>query len=175
MKKNKIAPEIAPTEKEIIFCISLYFGIPKKFGRSHFTFKMYLKEIAEKRFFVQKIKDHTERELFKIYLSTMRTKRQISLEVTNKTTIGVYIINRNLKRLVCEIMQDYENGILQVQEYQKPPTKRQNAKRINEYLQKIGISDRVPLRKKSKKELLKDWEKFSSELEAKTNELEKLK
>lgn len=171
MKRNKIVPENAPPEKEIIFCISLYFGVPKKFGRSLPLFKMYLKEIAEKRFFIQNIKDHTEKKLFEIYLSTMQTKREISLEVTRKTTIGVYLINRNLKKLVFEIMQDFENGLLQVQEYQRPQTKRQTTKKINEYLEKMGINKKIPLRKKSKRELLKDWEKFSRELEAKTNEL----
>lgn len=171
MKNNKIKPENAPPEKQIVFCISLYFSIPKNFNRSNYLFKMYLQKIVENRFFMQTINNEPEKNLFKKYLSTQKTKRQISVEETKKTTSGVYLINKNLKQLVFEIMHDYKNGVLNIVEYKKPPTKREANRKTNEYLQEMGFTERIPLKKKSQKEVLKDWEKFKNELETQSNEI----
>lgn len=167
-KKPKIAPEIAPPEKQIIFCISLYFSIPKKFNRSISLFKIYLNEIAEKRSYLDKIKDATQKSIFKIYLTSKKTKREISVSETNKSTSGVYLINRNLQNLVNEIMQDFESGLLKVQPIKKKPTKRDMIRKLNEDLQKIGYDIKIPLRKPSQREYLSDWRKFSTKIDAET-------
>lgn len=164
---NEIETATAPAEKDIVFCISLYFGISPKFNHSEILFKPYLKEIAEKRQYFQKITNAKEKEIFQTYLSQRISKIETSKTLINHTTKGVYLINKNLSGLIAEIMKDYENGLLQVVEYQKPPTKRELIKKANEKLKKMGIDTKIPLRKKSDKEHINDWEKFKNELEAK--------
>lgn len=166
---NEIKPTKTPTEKDLKFCISLYFGISPKFSiYNNILFKMYLKEIAEKRFFLEKIKNLKEKKIFEIYLQGRKSKKEISINETENNHLGVFIINKHLKTLVSEIMHDYENNLLQVQKYKKPPTQREINKKANAYLQKLGIKAKIPLRKPSKKELLKSWEKLKDDL---TNEL----
>lgn len=164
---NEIEPATAPAEKDIVFCISLYFGIAPKFSRSDILFKMYLREIAEKRKYFDSINNPKEKEVFKTYLYQSISKVETSKLLTNHTKTGVYLIDKNLRGLVTEIMKDYENGLLHVVEYQKPLTKREVIKKVNENLQQMGIDTKIPLRKKSDKEHLNDWEKFKNKLESK--------
>lgn len=156
---NEIEPATAPAEKDIIFCISLYFAIHPKFNRSEISYKFYLNNIAIKRNFLLLINNPKEREIFTSFLNDQKSKVQISKDLTNHTTKGVYIINKNLKLLVSAILQDHKNGLLEVKEYKKPPTKREINRKANEYLKKIGSSIRIPLRKPSAKEAFKKWQK----------------
>lgn len=162
---TKIQPTKAPAEKELIFCVSLYFAIPPKFSiRNNIIFKMYLWQIIEKRNFWEKIAEPNERNIFKYYLKSKDTKRRISVLETGRTNTGVYIINKNLQKLTEEIRKDYENGLLKIQEYKKPPTQREINRKLNECLKSQGIETRVPLRKKSKRELLNQWKKTSEKI-----------
>lgn len=167
---SEIEPATAPSEKEIIFCISLYFGISPKFTRQHGLYKLYLKQIADKRDFLNKILIPTERHLFNLFLTSAKPKLNISIDTIGKTRIGVYLINKNLCLLMSGIRQDYENGLLAVQEYQKPPTKRDKIKQANEYLKEMGIDAKIPLRKKSKKEIINEWQNFHQNFEEQINE-----
>lgn len=170
MKKQKVIRvplAKAPTEKKIVFCISLYFAIPKVYSRQHYQFKTHLKAIADKRNFLESISDKLEKEIFKTYLSCRTPKVEISVLLTKKTNSGVYLINKNLQKLVDEIMIDYDNGILKVQAYTKPPTQTQINKKINEFYKKTGSNKRIPLREKSLREITSDWK----EKNAKFNQL----
>lgn len=169
--KNEIPPANAPTEKEIIFCISLYFGIPPKFSRCDILFKPYLKEIAEKRRYFDKISNPKEKEVFKTFLNERIPKLEISKKITNHTKKGVYLIDSNLRNLVCEIMKDYENGLLEIIQYQKPPTNRELLKNLNEKLQKRGIDIKIPLRKQSKREIINKLRKKTNKISSKINNL----
>ena len=168
---NEIKPATAPPEKEIIFCISLYFGVPPKFSHSDILFKPYLKQITEKRRYFEKIINPKEKEIFKTYIYNRISKIETSKTLTNHTKKGVYLIDKNLSGLITEIMKDYENGLLQVIEYQKPITKREIIKKANEKLKERGINIKIPLRKRSKKELLNDWRKKTNEISSKINNL----
>ena len=99
------------------------------------------------------------------------SKIETSKTLTNHTKKGVYLIDKNLSGLITEIMKDYENGLLQVIEYQKPITKREIIKKANEKLKERGINIKIPLRKRSKKELLNDWRKKTNEISSKINNL----
>lgn len=156
---NEIEPATAPAEKDIIFCISLYFAIHPKFNRSEILYKYYLNDIAIKRNFLLSIDNPKDREIFMSFLNDRKSKVQISKDLTNHTTKGVYIINKNLKLLVSAILEDHKNGLLEVKQYQKPQTQRKKNRKANEYLKKIGSSIRIPLRKPSEKEVLKKWQK----------------
>lgn len=170
---EEIKPTPPPPEKDLIFCISLYFPISPKFKTSNnILHKIYLHEIVKERGFLSTVNNQTEKRIFEIYIKTLKRKRDISVTETNSTTIGQYLIHRNLNRLIFEIKQDFENGLLQVQEYTPPPTKRDLIKRANEYLKKIGSEKRIPLRKRSTRELLSDWKKKSQEI---NEEIKKLK
>ncbi len=143
---NEIEPITAPTEKEIIFCISLYFGISPRFTGKNLLYKDYLHRIADSRNYLQKIKNPTEKEMFLLYLTTSKPKLEISIEKTNKTNTGIFLINKNLRFLVSEIMQDYEKGYLKVKLYIQP------------------------LRKKTDNQYLSEWKKFGNELNNQINE-----
>lgn len=112
---GKVQPENAPKEPDIIFCISLYFIIDKKFNRFNKLYKKYLLEIVVKRKFLESFENKTEKKIFLKFLTSQKSKRLISIEQTNRTTKGYYLINRCLKKLVFEILQDYENNLLKVQ------------------------------------------------------------
>lgn len=143
---KEIQPATAPTEKEIIFCISLYFGISPKFNSKNFLFKDYLHRIANSRNFLQKIKNTVEREMFRLYLSTSKSKLDIAKEKINKIRYGVFLINKNLGGLVSEISQDHEKQLLKVKPYIEPP------------------------RRKTKKQYFNDWNKFKNDFDKQTNE-----
>lgn len=165
MKKQKVIRvplAKAPAEKKIVFCISLYFAIPKVYSRQHYQFKTHLKAIADKRNFIESISDKLEKELFRTYLTTKTPKVKISVLLTKKTNSGVYLINKNLQKLVDEIMTDYESGILKVQPYTKPRTKTELNKKINEYCKEHSINVQVPLRKPTVKEEFKKFKEKSS-------------
>ncbi len=168
---NEIEPETAPAEKEIIFCISLYFGIPPKFSRCDILFKPYLKAITDKRRYFEKISNPKEKEIFQTFIYKRISKIEISKTLINHTKKGVYLIDKNLSCLIAEIMKDYENGLLQVIEYQKPPTKRELLKNLNEKLQNCGLNIKIPLRKQSKKEIINNWRKKTNEISSKINDL----
>ena len=141
---KEIAPATAPTEKEIIFCISLYFGIPPTFTGKNLLYKDYLHRIADSRNYLQKIKNPTEKEMFHLYLTTSKPKLEISIEKTNKTNTGIFLINKNLRFLVSEIMKDYEKGYLKMKPYKEPARKKTNKQHLNE------------------------WKKFGSDLDSQT-------
>lgn len=165
MKKQKVIRvplAKAPAEKKIVFCISLYFAIPKVYSRQHYQFKTHLKAIADKRNFIESISDKLEKEIFKTYLSCRTPKVEISVLLTKKTNSGVYLINKNLQKLVDEIMVDYESGILKVQNYKKPRTETENNKFINEYCRKHKIGKQFPLRKPNPSEIFKRFKEKSA-------------
>lgn len=143
---KEIQPTKAPTQKEIVFCISLYFGISPKFNDKNILFKDYLNRIATSRIFLEKIKNPIEKEMFNLYLSTSKSKVEIAKEKINKINQGVYLINKNLNSFISGIMKDYEKGYLKVKPYIKPP------------------------RKKTEKQHLSEWKKFKSDLDNQTDE-----
>jgi hypothetical protein len=169
MKKpiiKRVPPATAPTEKKIIFCISLYFSIPPVFSRQNVFFKANLNEIAKKRNFLEKIEDLQEREIFKTYLTTKIPKIDISREATGKTNSGAYLINRNLKNLVSEIMADYEAGILKVQTYTKPPPETQLNKKINDWCDKRNIPRKYPIKKPTLNQIVEDFRQKSRDIDS---------
>ena len=67
--------------------------------------------------------------------------------------------------LVNECLQDFENGLLKVKGFKpKPPTKTQKLKELQKSINEYGLNVKIPLRKKSNKELFKDCQKQFSHL-----------
>lgn len=147
----------APTEKDLVFCISLYVGLPKRFSIKNVSYRMYLSEVVSKRGFLEKVaKEDIDIILDYFYTVPYQSKIELSKQYfKGNTSKGQKVINKYLRALVNEIMQDFKEGKLKVKEYQKPRTKREERKALNELLKKQGINMKVPLRVESKKEKLR--------------------
>ena len=90
------------------------------------------------------------------------TKNRI--ETAKENCISVrdcsFVVNKFLNILITDIITDLEAGKLTKQVYQtRPKTKTQILREVNEYLTANG-GEPVPLRRKSEKELLKDFKKY---------------
>ena len=151
----------APTEKDLVFCISLYVGLPKRFSIKNVSYRMYLSEVVSKRGFLEKVaKEDIDIILDYFYTVPYQSKIELSKQYfKGNTSKGQKVINKYLRALVNEIMQDFKEGKLKVKEYQKPRTKREERKALNELLKKQGINIKVPLRVESKKEKNKKADK----------------
>lgn len=158
MKNNPNPPIKAPSEKSLIFCMSLFHAIPPVFSRQNYNFKPFLKSLFDNRQYLERVKDKKHRAILTDYLTTKAYKVDISVKHTGRSYWGIYIINGHLQTLVNEIMKDYEAGILAVKEYKKPATPTEIKRKINDYCEKHDIPKKIPLREKSLKELKTDWE-----------------
>lgn len=178
-KQRKNTPQIKPpTQKEIRFCISLYFGVPETFTHHDVLFRFYLKEITRYRNFIKKV-NKADQVIFSEYINSVIpiSKMELSKKYYNGNTYkGQKVINKYLSLLVSEIMKDYENGLLQVQPYQKPPTKREQARKMNEYLKSKGMNIKIPLRRKSQRELINEaLKRYETTKQMIYNEINELK
>ncbi|TDE01515.1 hypothetical protein [Flavobacterium sandaracinum] len=146
----------APSESEIVKCIRLYYEVPKKLNRQNILFKYYLNEIAVKRGFIGRYCE-SEFILFLEWLKPLRssvTKAEISAKNGFSTTNGTNAINKYLTLLVNECMQDQNNGILKIKDFEpKPLTATQKLKITNQRLKDIGMSSQIPLRKSTPKKI----------------------
>lgn len=155
-----------PTEKEIVFCISLYFGIPANFNRYNIAYKPHLYAIADKRNFLAKIK-RPDNAIFKEWLSSPESKMNLSRKYFNgNTSKGRTVINKYLLQMVAEIKADHTAGMLTVQPYEKPikPSSRAHFKKLNKDLEALGMKSRLPLRKKSGREIVANYIKSTQDL-----------
>lgn len=178
---RKNTPQIPPpAKKDLIFCISLYFGIPAKFSITKIDFRIHLSDIVRKRKFIERVVSEKEKATFEAYIYTLPfiSKVEAGKRYLNSGHKGNKLINKYLRLLVEEIKQDFEAGKLQVKTYikpPKPPTKRDTIRKLNAYYEKHGINKRLPLRKASKKELsrkaYKDYIQHTKELYKRLKEL----
>ena len=164
MKNNPNPPIKAPSEKSLIFCISLYHPIPPVFSRQNYNFKPFLKSLFDTRQYLERVKDKKHRAILTDYLTTKAYKVEISVKHTGRSYWGIYIINGHLQKLVNEIMKDYEAGVLTIKEYKKPPTKTEINRKINDYYKSRGIEKKIPLREKSKREIKNEWQNSRPDL-----------
>ena len=169
-----------PAKKDLIFCISLYFGIPAKFSITKIDFRMHLSDIVRKRKFIERVVSEKEKPTFEAYIYTLPfiSKVEAGKRYLNSGHKGNKLINKYLRLLVEEIKQDFEAGKLQVQTYikpPKPPTKRDTIRKLNAYYKKHGINKHIPLRKPSKREIYskmyKDYIQHTKELYKRIEEL----
>lgn len=178
---RKNTPQIPPpAKKDLIFCISLYFGIPAKFSITKIDFRMHLSDIVRKRKFIERVVSEKEKATFEAYIYTLPfiSKVEAGKRYLNSGHKGNKLINKYLRLLVEEIKQDFEAGKLQVQTYikpPKPPTKRDTIRKLNAYYKKHGINKHIPLRKPSKREIYskmyKDYIQHTKELYKRIEEL----
>jgi hypothetical protein len=146
----------------LISAIRCYFEIEKGFSvNNRFMTRLYLQQIAARRFFFIYKMDMPHIEIFRAYLygtGADKTAKGHNVSTRDYPTI----INHFTGLLVSEILQDLKVGILEIHGFRKPrPTKTQIIKDYNKKLAEFGCK-LIPLRKKSTKELLKGFKKHLS-------------
>lgn len=123
---------------------------------------MYLSEILEMRGFYIDNRNKEGIEVFKSYMQDLINNHAVIAQKHN-ISIGdcAYIVNGFLNQLSSEILKALQAGILQVKDFKL--TKTQELRELNKYLVSKGLKP-VRLRKKSKREILNDFKKYSNNL-----------
>ncbi|KAA6335029.1 hypothetical protein EZS27_016692 [termite gut metagenome] len=161
--KNEINAENLRT------AIRCYFEVEKRYNvKDYVLTRIYLSEILKIRYFYVKYQRKTGLEVFKSYIqglpnSHARTAKEHDISIHDCR----YIVNGFINLLTNDILTDLQTGKLTVKEYFKKKTKTQELREVNEYLTRNGNSP-LPLRKKSEKELLRDFQKCINELKKST-------
>ncbi|WP_269686496.1 hypothetical protein [Flavobacterium lacustre] len=144
----------APPESEIINAIRLYFEVPKKINTQNFWFKDHLNQIAKQRGFIYFHHNNTGFNLFVEWLQPFnKSQSKAQLSKVNGYTVrnGINTINKYLSLLINECLQDQENGLLQLMDFEPtPPTATEKNKKTNETLKNLGSKIQIPLRKANK-------------------------
>lgn len=173
-KTTPIQPPPVPTD--LIKCIRFYFEVDKKLNKNSFMTKYYLSEIIKKRGFNLKY-NGLDFDLFLAYFETKflflsKNQNTVFQKFNYTATNGKNAINKYLNLLITECLQDFENGFLKVQSFKpKPPTKTQKLKELQKSANEHGFNIKIPLRKKSKKELLRDFKKHTKAIDLKIENL----
>lgn len=161
--------QTAPNEADLIQCIRFYFEVDKKLNKNSLMTKYYLSEIIKKRGFDFKYKGF-DFDLFIEYSKndywTLSNNQKTVFDKFNYTaTNGKNAINKYLGLLICECLQDFENGLLKVKDFKKPPpTKTQKLRDLQIKANEYGLNVKIPLRKPSVKETLKKYQKQTTEI-----------
>lgn len=126
---------------------------------------MYLTEIIQKRFFYEINYNRSGIAIFKSYMNGITNNVKTVGKQYNMNFKDVQIIvNDFLNLLISDILTDLEAGKLKINDFQpRPQTKTQITRKINEHLTKRGLKP-LPLRKKSLKEKLRDFNKRTNEI-----------
>jgi hypothetical protein len=87
-------------------------------------------------------------------------------------TNGKNAISKYLNLLIFECLQDFENGLLKVKDFKpKPPTKTDNLRLLQTKVNEYGMKIKIPLRKKSNRELINDYKKHTKAIDLKIENL----
>lgn len=164
-QKYEIGLKTQINNEKLKTAIRCYFKVPESYNVKNYVLtRIYLVEIIRVRNFYEDYKTDNELNIFKSYMQGFANSRaRIAKEFNISVRDCNFIINRFINELVNGIIKDLENGQLEIMDYlPKKKTKTQILKEINEYLTEHG-SKTLPLRKKSIKEKLKDFEKYRNE------------
>jgi len=151
---------------DLLTAIRCYFPVEQKYKVKNIVItRMYLEIITEKRYFFNQKSDLKYIEVYKTFMSgftnsIVNTAKEHGLSIRDCSNI----VNGFTNILINEILHELKNGILHVCDFTpKKPTKTEITKRINKYLVASGATP-LPLRKKSFKEKLKEFNKHSEEI-----------
>lgn len=162
-QNNKVNKDNLFTAIRCYFEVELNFKI-----RDTFKTRFFLQTIIDKRGFINY---HRKLEHIQIYLTYMGLNLFTQKSITQTAHAHglpvrdcLVIVNSFTNLLISEILHELKKGTLHVNEYKpKKPTKTDNKRQINEYLTEHGQKP-IPLRKKSLKESLKDFEMIRNEI-----------
>ncbi|WP_348824022.1 hypothetical protein [Flavobacterium aestuarii] len=146
-----------PVATDLIKCIRLYFEVDKTLNKKSLMTKYYLYEIVKMRGFNLNYKG-IDFDLFIEYLKTdyfilSNNQKTVFDKFGYTATNGKNAINKYLNLLVRECLLDFENGILEIKDFLKPPpTKTQKLRDLQKSVDEMGLKVKIPLRKPSIKE-----------------------
>lgn len=165
-RKYKSGLKTNVNNENLYTAIRCYFNVPKKYNiKDHILTRMYLAEIIRIRDFHIDNRNKEDIDIFKSYMQGA-TNNCISIAKQHGISISdcKYIVYSFLNLLSDSIIKELEAEILQIKEYQpRPKTKTQELRELNEYLVSNGLKP-VRLRKRSNREIINGWKKYSNNL-----------
>lgn len=153
-----------PVNREnLLTAIRCYIQVKERFNvNERLQTRFYLQSITRQRHFFIYKKDLQHIEVFETYINGANTTKTATKHGLTVRDCSV-IVNQFIKLLITDILQELENGLLTIQPYSpEPPTKTQILRDYNKDLIKRGCKP-LPLRKKSLKEQLRDFQKTIDE------------
>jgi hypothetical protein len=175
---NTTKIQTAPSKKDLVKCLRLYFEISEKFTPSNILFKYFLNEIALKRGFIFEHNKHKDFDLFLQWLqpkSVFTPQNKVYISKLKGYTIahGTNAINYFLGLLAKDCLRDLENGNLKIKDFApKPPTKTDTLRALQKKATEQGFNIKIPLRKKSQRELLEKYKQKSKAIDLKISQLQ---
>ena len=160
----------APDEKihvnkaDLVKVIRCYYQVEKRYKlKDSLKTQSYLTSITRIRNFFETYAKVQHIEVFHTYLSGTYGNLREAAKIHNIAFADCQcIINSFFNLLICDVLKDIEKGTLRVLEYQAPiRTTTQIIRDYNKELIERGKKP-LPLRKKSDKELLREFEKTRS-------------
>jgi len=152
---------------DLMTAIRCYFEVDKRFTIDNaLTTRRYLQTITEHRGFMKMNESRQYIEVYKTYVNVLLFGLNSIAQTAKIHGLGVHdcsiIVNSFTNELISGIMQDMKAGTLYEHIYKrKKPTKTEQKRHINEFLTARGQIP-IPLRKKSVKERLEQFEKSLS-------------
>ena len=146
--------------------IRCYFEVPKRYTvKDHIVTRMYLVQIIRKRCFYSENYERFGLDVFKSYMKgCVNNVKAVGKEHEMNFKDVQIIVNEFINLLTSDILADLEIGILKVKNYQpRPKTKTQAIREYNERLKTAGLKP-LPLRRKSDKEVLRDFMRKTKEI-----------
>lgn len=166
--------QYAPTKADLTIdpaalmrAVRCYFQVPKRYKTNdHTQTRYYLAAIASKRGFVPCHRDAPGIGIFESYLNDwMLNKTRVAEKHGIQVRRCIEIINPLIKQLIAEVLQDLECGYLAVQDYRpRPQTNAQALKEYNASLRERGIAPIKIPRKKSDKQILREWDQYIDQM-----------
>lgn len=152
--------------ENLLIAIRCYFEVKKNYKvKDYFATRMYLHDILEQRAFYIEYYKKEGIEIFKSYMQGL-TNNLASVAQEHHISISdcTYIVNGFLNQLINNVLSDLQNGKLMLKDYKpRKKTKTQELRELNEYLITNDFTP-VRLRKRSDKEIIRDYEKQCNEL-----------
>jgi len=154
---------------DLMTAIRCYFEVDKSFSiLDAFKTRMYLQTITEITGFIRFNQSKPHIEVYKTYIGVLlfglksiaQTAKQHGLSIRDCTII----VNSFSNELINGILKDLKAGTLKEHPYKpKKPTLTEQKRHVNEYLTANGQTP-IPLRKKSVKERLKEFNNLLIEI-----------
>lgn len=155
---NSSPKQIKPNDKDLLFCIRLYFEIEINTKAKSPIIKYYLNEIIKFRGFQNRNIMNDDFKIFlECYLNDFWLLNQSQTNIFKKNNYtqinGRNAVNKYLSLLINECLEDFEKGFLKIKNFKPPtPTKRNKLKEMQKELDINGIEIKIPLRKSSNTE-----------------------
>jgi len=167
LKHATIYPKRTDTDHERLkTAIRCYFEVEKRYNtKDTVQTNIYLRVIVHHRLFFVKHANRSHIDIFKSYIEHGITTNRVNIAKMFNISVTHcrYIINDFINLLANDVLNDLENGLLYIKDYFQKETKTQEIKKVNEWRKTQGFEP-LPLRKKSEKQSIREFEKYILEI-----------